>query len=107
MRQAFLARFFPSSKTAKLRDQIIRFNKKDGESLYDTWVRFKEIHRLCPHRGLEKWLIVHTFYSGLFYTTKMIVDVAAGGALMNKNYMEAYALIEDMAQNHYHCPFTL
>jgi len=101
MRQAFLARFFPSSKTAKLRDQIIRFNKKDGESLYDAWVRFKEIHRLCPHRGLEKWLIVHTFYSGLFYTTKMIVDVAAGGALMNKNYMEAYALIEDMAQNHY------
>jgi len=26
MRQAFLARFFPPSKTAKLRDQITRFN---------------------------------------------------------------------------------
>jgi len=34
-------------------------------------------------------------------TTKMIVDTAAGGALINKNYTEAYALIEDMAQNHY------
>ena len=101
MRQAFLARFFPSSKTAKLRDQIIRFNKKDGESLYDAWVRFKEIHRLCPHRGLEKWLIVQTFYNGLSYTTKMIVNAAAGGALMNKNYTEAYALIEDMIQSHY------
>lgn len=33
MRQAFLARFFPPSKTAKLRDQITRFNQKDGESL--------------------------------------------------------------------------
>jgi hypothetical protein len=31
----------------------------------------------------------------------MSVDAAAGGALMNKNYTEAYALIEDMAQNHY------
>jgi hypothetical protein len=31
----------------------------------------------------------------------MIVDAAAGGALMNKNYTSAYALIEDMAQNHY------
>jgi len=30
----------------------------------------------------------------------MIVDAAAGGALMNKNCTEAYALIEDMAQNH-------
>jgi len=31
----------------------------------------------------------------------MIVDAAAGGALMNKNYTASYALIEDMAQNHY------
>jgi len=31
----------------------------------------------------------------------MSVDAAVGGALMNKNYTEAYALIEDMSQNHY------
>jgi len=36
MRQAFLARFFPHSKTAQLRDQITRFTQKDGESLYDA-----------------------------------------------------------------------
>jgi len=92
---------FPPSKTAQLRDQITRFTQRDRESLYDVWERFKEMIRLCPHHGLEKWLIVHTFYNGLSYTIKMIVDVAAGGALMNKNYTVAYALIEDMAQNHY------
>jgi len=53
--------------------------------------------RLYPHHGLDKWLVVHTFYNGLSYTTKMIVDAAAGGALMNKNYTTAYALIEDIA----------
>ena len=31
----------------------------------------------------------------------MTIDAAAGGALMNKPYPEACALIEDMAQNHY------
>ena len=31
----------------------------------------------------------------------MNVDAVAGGALMNKNYTKAYALILDMAQNHY------
>jgi hypothetical protein len=36
MRQAFLARFFPPSKTAQLRDQITQFAQKDGESLYDA-----------------------------------------------------------------------
>ncbi|XP_024632816.1 uncharacterized protein [Medicago truncatula] len=101
LRQAFLARFFPPSKTAQLRDHITRFTQCDGESLYDAWEHFKEMLRICPHHGLEKWLIVHTFYNGLLYTTKMIVDAAAGGALMNKNYTVAYALIEDMAQNHY------
>jgi len=32
---------------------------------------------------------------------EMAVDAAAGGALMNKNYISVYALIEDMAKNHY------
>jgi hypothetical protein len=30
----------------------------------------------------------------------MTIDAAAGGALMNKPYPEASAIIEDMAQNH-------
>jgi len=88
-------------QNAKSRDQITRFTQKDGESLYDVWERFKEMLRLCPYHGLEKWLIVHTFYNGLSYTTNMIADAPEGGALMNKNYTTTYGLIEDMAQNHY------
>jgi len=101
MRQAFLARFFPHSKTVQLRNQITRFSQKYGESLYDAWKRFKEMLRLCPHHGLEKGLIIHTFYNGLLYTTKIYVDAAAGGAWMSKTYTTTYCLIEDMAQNHY------
>jgi len=54
MRQAFLARFFPPSKTTKLRDHITRFTQKDGESLCDAWERFKQMLKICPHHGLEK-----------------------------------------------------
>lgn len=57
--------------------------------------------RLCPHHGLEEWLIIHTFYNGLLYITKMNLSVAVGGALMDKPYDEAYELIENMAQNHF------
>jgi len=70
MRQAFLAQFFPHSKIVQLRNQITQFTQKDGESLYDAWECFKEMLRLCPHHGLENWLIIHTFYNGLLYTTK-------------------------------------
>ena len=31
----------------------------------------------------------------------MTLNAAAGGALMNKPFNDAYSLIEDMAQNHY------
>ena len=54
---------------------------------------------LCPHHGLEKWLIIHTFYNGLTYMTRITVDAAAAGALMNKDFTITYALIEDMALN--------
>jgi hypothetical protein len=66
----------------------------------EAWERYKELLRACPHHGLENWLIIQTFYNGLHYNTKMTIDAAAGGALMNKPYPKASALIEDMAQNH-------
>ena len=101
LRRVFLARYFPPSKTAILRNLITRFTQNQGESLFEAWERYKDLLRACPHHGLEKWLIIHTFYNGLHYNTKMSIDAAAGGALMNKPYPEACALIEDMAQNHY------
>ena len=45
-----------------------------------------------PTSGLENWLIMQTFHNGLHYNTKMTIDAAAGGALMNKPYPEASAL---------------
>ncbi|XP_020272344.1 uncharacterized protein LOC109847526 [Asparagus officinalis] len=99
--EAFLAKYFPPSKTAQLRNQITTFTQKEGESLYDAWERYKDLLRMCPHHGLEDWLIIHTFYNGLLYNTRMTVDAAAGGALMNKSVRDAKQLIEDMAQNHF------
>ncbi|XP_039683809.1 uncharacterized protein [Medicago truncatula] len=99
LRREFLFRFFPPSKTAQLRGKLYQFTQKNGESLFDVWERFKEILRRCPHHGLEKWLIIHTFYNGLTSSTKLTIDAAAGGALMNKDFTTAYALIENMALN--------
>ncbi|XP_039687849.1 uncharacterized protein [Medicago truncatula] len=99
LRREFLCRFFPPSKTAQLRGKLYQFTQMNGESLFDVWERFKEILRRCPHHGLENWLIIHTFYNGLTSSTKLTIDAAAGGALMNKDFTTAYALIENMALN--------
>jgi len=52
--KAFLAKFFPPSKTAILRNQITSFTQKENESLYEAWEQFKDLLRLCPHHGLQK-----------------------------------------------------
>lgn len=84
-----------------LRSQINGFRKKDNESLFEVWERYKDMLRICPYHGLEPWLIIHTFYDGISYNTKLNLDVAADGAIMDKPYEETYQLIENMAQNHY------
>lgn len=68
----------------------------DGESLFEVLERYKDMMRAFPHHVLDKFLIVHMFYNGLLYNTRMTVDAATGGALMNKSLNDAYALIEKM-----------
>ena len=50
--KAFLAKIFPPSKTASLRNQITTFTQRDDESLYEAWEQFKDLLQLCPHHGL-------------------------------------------------------
>lgn len=57
--------------------------------------------RMCPHHGLDKWLVLQTFYKGLTHQTKAYVDSAAGGGIMNKTLDEDFALIESMASHHF------
>ncbi|XP_024030839.1 uncharacterized protein LOC112094384 [Morus notabilis] len=102
--QKFLAKFFPPAKTAKMRNAITTFTQHDMESLYEAWERYKEMLRKCPHHGLPDWLQVHTFYNGLYETTRTLVDAAAGGTFMSKTHEEAYVLLEDMAANAYQWP---
>jgi len=99
--KALLAKFFPPSKTASLRNQITSFTQREDESLYEAWEQFKDLLRLCPHHGLQKWMVVQTFYNGVTQLVRSMIDAAAGGTLMSKTEEEAYNLIEEMALNNY------
>ncbi|KAL5580017.1 hypothetical protein UlMin_012459 [Ulmus minor] len=102
--EKFLIKYFPPTKNAKLRNDITSFQQLEGESLYETWERYKELLRRCPHHGIPFWIQMETFYNGLNAQTRTIVDAASNGALMSKTYNEAYALLERMASNNYQWP---
>ena len=41
--QAFLSKYFPPGKTAKLRNDITSFFQLDDEPLYEAWEYFKDL----------------------------------------------------------------
>lgn len=97
----FLAKYFPLSKTMKLRMGITIFLQLEGESLYEAWERFKLMLRKCPYHDLQDWLQLQVFYNGLDGNLRSSLDGASARPFMSKTYVEAYQFIEDITMNSY------
>jgi hypothetical protein len=54
---------------------------------------------MCPYYGFKKWCFLQTFYEGLTNNTRMTIDAAVVGSLMNRKIGDAYNLIKEMALN--------
>ena len=65
----------------------------------ETWERFNEIQRSCPHHSIERWSLLQIFYGGLTPYDKAMLDAAAGGSLLNKGTDPGFKIIDDMAVN--------
>jgi hypothetical protein len=50
--------------------------------------------RTCPSYGVNEWTVLHSFYNGLNYMSRSMLDSAAGGAFMTKTVSEAKAILE-------------
>ena len=102
----FLKKYFPSTKNAKLRNEITSFYQLEGKSLYDAWERFKKLHRRCHHHGILCCIQLETFYNGLNPSTRLMVDALTNGALLSKSYNEAYEIFKRITNNNYQWPST-
>ncbi|GJX80080.1 MAK10-like protein [Tanacetum coccineum] len=93
----FLAQFFTSGWTAKLRNDILMFQQHQGESLSEAWTHFKDLLQKVPHHGIDLWLQVQIFYDHVNTVTRRTIDQSAGGKLRDRNAEESWALLEDLA----------
>ena len=73
----------------------------ESETLYETWERYKDLLRRCPHHGLPCWLQIQTFYNSLNGVTRQTIDATTGGTINNKTLEATQELIEEMAMNNY------
>ncbi|GJU09546.1 reverse transcriptase domain-containing protein [Tanacetum coccineum] len=94
----FLNRFFPHSKTRQIRKEIMNFQQVFGETFTETWERFKDLLRKCPHHGFSLLHQINFFYNGLCQADQDSLNTAAGGNLMTRNTQEALTIIENKSK---------
>jgi hypothetical protein len=99
LKSAFLKKFFPIGRTNSLRRSITTFHQKSGETFHDSWERFQDLLRSCPHHEIPLWQLVQIFYHGLEDQIRQFVDASCGGNFLNKDAESAYDLFEEMSEN--------
>jgi hypothetical protein len=53
-----------------------------------------------PTHGLTTWIIVQTFYAGLNFSSRNLLDSAAGGTFMSLTLGAATKLLDNMMVNY-------
>ena len=75
------------------------FTQDLRESLHEAWERFKDLQRLYPHYGFDKWHLCQIYYTRVDADTRRVIDGASGGFFMDKAIDVGYELMEKLTSN--------
>ncbi|WZZ72277.1 hypothetical protein YC2023_083647 [Brassica napus] len=98
-KRAFLEKFFSTSRTVKIRNEISSFQQKNLEGFSEAWERFKGYWSQCPHHGFTKESLLSTFYRGALPQCKNMLDTASNDFFLGRTTEEAEELVENMAKS--------
>src|ERR1043165_6054555 len=99
METAFLNEYFPASVFMRKRYEILNFKQKEGESLGDSFKRFKRLLVACPTHNLDQTEQMQMFANGLRIKTKQLIDTATGGSSNFSTATGIRKIIEAIAKN--------
>ena len=99
-KNAFIGKYYPPAKIISLRSSIMNFKQFDNEHVAQAWERMKSLVKNCPTHGLTAWMIIQTFYAGLNFSSRNLLDSAAGGTFMSITLGAATKLLDDMMVNY-------
>src|ERR1041385_3099914 len=60
----------------------------------------KSLVKNYPTHGLTTWMVIQTFYAGLNFTSRNLLDSAAGGTFMSTTIGAATKLLDEMMTNY-------
>src|SRR3954463_8075452 len=100
-KDAFIGKYYSPAKIIQLRSNIMNFRQLDNEHVFQAWERMKTLVKNCPTHGLTTWMVIQTFYAGLNFTSRNLLDSAAGGTFMSTSLGAATKLLDEMMTNYY------
>ena len=78
----------------------MNFKQLEHEHVAQSWERMKLMIRNCPTHGVNLWMIIQTFYAGLNFASRNLLDSAAGGTFMQITLGEAIKLLDNTMVNY-------
>ncbi|CAA7041939.1 unnamed protein product [Microthlaspi erraticum] len=96
-KKAFLAKFFSTGRTAKLRGEISSFIQRNNETFAEAWERFKGYTSQCPHHGFNNESLLSTLYRGCLPRYREMLDTASNGNFLNQDVDDGWQLVENIA----------
>ncbi|XP_056843198.1 uncharacterized protein LOC130495727 [Raphanus sativus] len=98
-KNAFLEKFFSTSKTADYMNEISGFKQKNLEGFSEAWERFNGYLAQCPHHGFNKGSLLSTFYRGALPEYRARLDTASNGNFLDRTEREAAQLVDNMVKS--------
>jgi hypothetical protein len=95
-KDAFIRKYYPPAKIISLRNEIMKFKQFYNEHVAQAWERIKSLIKNCPTHGLTTWMIIQTFYAGLNFSSKNLLDSAAGDIFMSISLGTATKLLDKL-----------
>jgi len=96
--RVLLWKYFPNSKTVKLRNETNQFMQADKESFWKYLDRFKNLLSQCPYHGLDQAHLCQIIYEGLDQQNMTMVELMYQGGFLFKSPANAWEFLEDLAK---------
>lgn len=77
----------------------MNFKQKEGESLGDSYKRFKRLLVACPTHNMDRTEQMQMFVNGLLLKTKQLIDTVAGDSLNFSKATGMKKIIEAITSN--------
>ena len=99
LRNRFCLAFFPISRIASLRKEILDFRQDEKETLGTAWARFTQLTHAGPNLSIPDHVLLQHFWSGQNNETTLQLDITAGGSFAYKTTTEGMALLDRILEN--------